>query len=198
MNKPSCEHLEVPRNLDLQKWLGQQAKKNQLNYLLGHAEDGVIWGKFLQDGSLITSDSVFSQFAKLRSCTLQQCRAFGENAEVMLWQSDEGFKARLIKDEHLKREDYIPEDQILLGTQAEKVRDYFTLVSDGSQGLRHAVPLVDIEFDKNSGKTYRPLRLSVRHYIDCEQETGLAHIYLSRLVKLTTEKELAHAAKTYS
>jgi len=198
LNKPLCEHLDVPRNLDLQTWLGQQAKKNQLNYLLGHAEDGVIWGKFLQDGSLITSDSVFPQCAKLRSCTLQQCRAFGKNAEVMIWQSDEGLKARLIKDEHLKRGDYIPEDQILWGTQAEEVRDGFTLVSDGSQGLRHAVPLVDIEFDKNSEKTYRPLRLSVRHYIDYQQETGLARIYLSRLVNLTTEKELAHATKTYS
>jgi CRISPR-associated protein (TIGR03984 family) len=190
LNKPKCEHLEVPVNLDLVKWLKEQASKYKLNFLLAHAEDGVIWGKF-QDGNLVTADSVFSQFAKLRKLTLQQCRIFSEGSEVMLWQTDEGFKARIIQDE--KTTEFIPENQILWGTQAEKVSDGFTLVSDGSQGLRHAVPLIDIKFDENQ-KLYRPLRLCIRHYIDDDAETGVARIYLSRLVNLTTDKELKNAA----
>ncbi|MUH00441.1 hypothetical protein F7734_52495 [Scytonema sp. UIC 10036] len=47
-------------------------------------------------------------------------------------------------------------------------------------------------FDRNQ-KLYRPLRLCVRHYIDYDAETGVSRIYLSRLVNLTTEKELKNA-----
>ncbi|MCP6760124.1 MAG: CRISPR-associated protein Csx19 [Fischerella sp. CENA71] len=192
MNKPNCEHLKLPANFDMKIWLEAQASQYKLKFLLAHAEDGIIWGKF-QDGNLITADSVFSQFAKLRKLTLQQCRIFGENSEVMLWKTDEDFKARLIQDE--KSTEFIPENQILWGTQAEKICEGFTLVSDGSQGLCHAVPLADINFDAKQ-KLYRPLRLCVRHYINYDEETGLARIYLSRLVNLTTEKELANASQT--
>ncbi|KAF3890050.1 MULTISPECIES: type III-D CRISPR-associated protein Csx19 [Nostocales] len=190
MNKPKCETIKVPVDFNLQNWLEEQGNKYKLKYLLAHAEDGVIWGKF-QDKNLITADSVFSEFAKLRCSTLQQCRIFGENSEVMLWQTDEGFQARVIEDE--KNTELIPENQILWGTQAEKISNGFTLVSDGSQGLCHAVPLINISFDSNQ-KLYRPLRLCVRHYIDYDVETGVARIYLSRLVNLTTEKELKNVA----
>jgi CRISPR-associated protein (TIGR03984 family) len=193
MSKPCCEKLDdiegIQDTYHLRKWLNEKVQEHKLKYLLAHAEDGVIWGNFDSQCNLITSDEPVKlfpkwQFPAFRYETLQQCRVFCETVEIMFWKTDEGLKARIIKDKHLKREDYIPEDQILWGTQAEEVRDGFTLVSDGSQGLRHAVPLVDIEFDKNSEKIYRPLRLSVRHYIDYERETGLAHIYLSRLVDL--------------
>lgn len=72
------------------------------------------------------------------------------------------------------------EKQILWGTQPEGEKNGFTLVSDGSQCLKHAVPLIGITF---KGKDYRPLRLKVRHYIDYDNE-GVARIYLSRLVDL--------------
>lgn len=191
INRPKCESIEVPENFDLKKWLETQASKYQLNYLLAHAEDGVIWGKF-QNGTLETSDSVFPQLAKLCLLTLQQCRIFGENSEVMLWRDDDKFKARLVEDTHLNKEEYISENQIIWGTQAEQISGGFTLVSDGSQGLRHAVPLIDIPFDSNQ-KLYRPLRLCVRHYLDEDRETGLVRIYLSRLVNLKIEKELPNA-----
>lgn len=185
MNKPKCQTVEVPVNFNLQNWLQKQASKYNLKYLLAHAEDGVIWGKF-KDGNLITADSVFSEFPKLRRSTLQQCRAFGETSEVMLWQTNEGFKARLIQDE--KDTELIPENHILWGTQADKICGDFTLVSDGSQGLRHAVPLTNIKFDENQ-KLYRPLRLSVHHYIDYD-DSGVARIDLSRLVNLTIFEEI--------
>ncbi|MBF2063250.1 MAG: TIGR03984 family CRISPR-associated protein [Calothrix sp. C42_A2020_038] len=192
MNKPKCKLIPLPANFNLEEWLKEQASRYNLQFLLAHAEDGVIWGKFL-NGNLITADSVFSQFAKLRLSTLQQCRIFGEHSEVMLWKTDEGFKARLVEDKHMGKEEYISENQILWGTQAEEISNGFTLVSDGSQGLRHAVPLINIPFDSDQ-KLYRPLRLCVRHYIDDDKETGLSRIYLSRLVNLTTDKELENAA----
>ncbi|MEH1885197.1 type III-D CRISPR-associated protein Csx19 [Nostoc sp.] len=183
MNKPLCQPLEIPDNLNLKTWLESQAKEHQLNYLLAHAEDGVIWGRF-QDGNLITPTEPVKLFPKcnfplLRNETLQQCRIFGKNSEVMLWQKHEGFKARLIKDDNIKKEEYITENQILWGTKSESELGEFTLVADGQQGLKHAVPLTGIPFKDNE----RPLRLTVHHYID-DDDSGVARIYLSRLVKL--------------
>ncbi|MGF1674990.1 MAG: CRISPR-associated protein Csx19 [Rivularia sp. (in: cyanobacteria)] len=185
INQPKCELVEVLEDLDLKTWLKAQASKYQFKYLLAHAEDGVIWGKF-QDGNLITADSVFFQFAKLRPSTLQQCRIFGESSEVMLWKNDDEFKARLIEDKHMDKKEYIREYQILWGTHGEKQEsEGFTLLWDGKQGLKHAVPFTDIEIEKD-GKLKNPVRLQVNHYIDYD-DAGVARIYLSRLVNLTTK-----------
>lgn len=187
MNKPICNSLSVEDVADdpPKLWLDKQAKEYGLQFLLAHAEDGVIWGEFRDSNfQLITSgdDDVFPQLAKLRLCTLQQCRIFGEKAEIMLWKVGQNWKARSIEDSHLSKDDYICENQILWGTkpEVELKEKGFTLVSDGSQGLKHAVPLVGITF---KGKDSRPLRLKVRHYIDYD-ESGVARIYLSRLIDL--------------
>jgi CRISPR-associated protein (TIGR03984 family) len=206
MNKPICKPINVLDEVhtDLKGWLEKQAEwlKNQAKdpkenpekeyhlYLLAHADDGVIWGEFRGENyQLITSgdDDIFPQFPKLRPSTLQQCRIFCQNAEVMLWKIDQNcWKARLIKDDHLSKEDYISEKQILWGTQVEKESKNFSLVSDGSQGLRHAVPLPNIKDKFKDGK--RPLRLTIHHYIDYD-ESGVARIDLSRLVDLTTKEK---------
>lgn len=200
MNKPDCKSLEDAQYIidtpSLYEWLQAKAKQYQqdkLQYLLAHAEDGVIWGIFDKYGNLSTanqskdllpkSEELFSKHKLpiLRSPTLQQCRIFGKNFEVMLWKVGQNWKARSIEDGHLSKDDYIPEDQILWGTQEEgQPKHDFTLVSDGSQGLKHAVPLTGINFKGNDS---RPLRLKVRHYIDYD-ESGVATIYLSRLVDL--------------
>lgn len=181
MIKPICTEISVDELAsNFLGWLYENATNNESIHLLAHAEDGVIWGHF-KDGKLVTSGDIFPQLANLRLSTLQQCRIFGDNTEVMLWKVGQSWKARSIKDEHLSDKDYIPEDQILWGTQAEgQQKEDFTLVSDGSQGLKHAVPLTGINF---KGKDSRPLRLKIRHYIDYDKD-GVARIYLSRLVKL--------------
>ncbi|MEG4166129.1 MULTISPECIES: type III-D CRISPR-associated protein Csx19 [unclassified Microcoleus] len=198
MNKPDCKTLEDTQDImdtpSLYNWLQAKAKQYQFQnllshgddrviWLLAHADDGVIWGKFRGDDyKLVTSgdEDVFPQLAKLRSPTLQQCRIFGKNAEVMLWKVGQNWKARLVQDDN-KPKCLPDEDQILWGTKVEKESKGFSLVSDGSQGLKHAVPLTGITF---TGKDSRPLRLKVRHYIDYDDESGVARIYLSRLVDL--------------
>lgn len=59
-------------------------------------------------------------------------------------------------------------------------------MKDGSQGLKHAVPITDIEVDK-AEKLVQPVRLTVYHYIDYG-DNGIARIHLSRLVDLTTNQ----------
>ena len=188
MKNPEVKLIPISEKFDtvsLKEWMEKQAKEHKLNYLLAHAEDGVIWGKF--DGArLTTSGDVFDQLAKLRSQTLQQCRMFGDKCEVMLWKIGKDWKARSIEDTN--NQDCLPDEhQILWGTKAEKEKDGFTLVADGQEGLNHAVPLVSISFDQ-SKNLYRPLRLTVRHYLYEETNTGVVRVYLSRLVDLTKEK----------
>ena len=111
---------------------------------------------------------------------------FGKTSEVMLWKIGKGWKARSIDDTNAP--DCLPDEhQILWGTKIEKEKDGFTLVADGQEGLKHAVPLINIPFDQ-SKNLYRPLRLTVRHYLYEETNTGVVRVYLSRLVDLTKEK----------
>ncbi|AFZ28132.1 CRISPR-associated protein, TIGR03984 family [Cylindrospermum stagnale PCC 7417] len=205
MNQKLCQTISVDEIRDddqstLINWLQKEAKEYQFKYLLAYAEDGIIWGHFDEDENykIITADIVFHKnnfavdFANLRLLTLQQCRIFGENGEILLWKSHKNWQARLIKDN--PSIEYIHEEQILWGTQIEKGKNGedgekhgFTLLSDGSQGLKHAVPLTSLSSyfsPTDKKKLYRPVRLVINHYIKYDDETGIARIFLSRLVSL--------------
>ena len=177
--KVSTDSLQN-KSQTLSDWINQQAAAHKLTYLLAHAEDGVIWGHF-PAGKLATSGEAFNQLAQLRLLTLQQCRIFGEAGEVMLWKSDEEWQARLCRDS--ADIECIPEGQMLWGTKQEAQSEGFTLVADGSQGLKHALPLQNIPFSPDRNKLVRPIRLKVHHYF-AEDEDGLAYICMSRLVSL--------------
>ena len=173
----------------LQTWLVETASKYDCTYLLAHAEDGVIWGRFDAD-SLITSHDAFGAphcRTTLRMATLWEARLFGAHAEVLLWQNEGAWYARAIKDAALNNDEYIVEQQMLSGDHAEKRAKGFTLLADGSEGLRHAVPIdvPDTAFvdqtSKDNERSLRPVRLQVRHYIDFDND-GNARIAFSRLV----------------
>jgi CRISPR-associated protein (TIGR03984 family) len=175
--------LSLETDDDLTAWIAAQYKEYKLKYLLAHADDGVIWGHF-RTGHLSTSNAVLDQSPPLRLITLQQCRIFGEAGEVLLWKASGQWKARFVGNPGL--ESIPPESQILWGTQGKEFPDEgFTVLQDGSQGLRHAVPLTGIKFAK-AEENHRPVRLVVHHYINYDDD-GLARIVLSRLVDLTTE-----------
>lgn len=192
MKQDLCQHLSDPSfggDRELKDWIDAMANEYGLCYLLAHADDGVIWGHF-KKGQLLTSDAVnpkyqFFQFPPLRSITLQQCRIFGTEGEVLLWKSAGTWKARFVGQLDLEA---ISEAQILWGTKGEEFADEgFTVLQDGSQGLRHAVPLTGIRFAKLE-ENHRPVRLLVHHYIDYDCD-GLARIVLSRLVDLKPEDQ---------
>ncbi len=175
-------------NNDIKKWLQRQTTQYGLKWLLAHADDGVIWGT-VDQGELVTSDTIPLEVSPpLRRETLQQVRLFAPHAELLLWRDgDDQWHARLIREAKEEEtpvwREAIDEYQILWGTHAEPLSNGFTLMTDGLQGLRHAVPLeVKGKFKEES----RPLRLWVRHYIK-EDEGGFARIVASRLLDLRME-----------
>jgi len=190
---------------DVHAWLENTNRVGNIRaeFLLAHAEDGVIWGKFDTAGNLITSfeaskDPKYADLikgwgrAKLRKETLWQARIFGADAELFLWRDgDNQFHARVIYDKGApasaieplaKFQDAFDEPQILWGTDAQKLDNDFTLMTDGAQGMRHAVPKRVVTVEDESK---RPLRLMVRHYLADED---FARVAASRLVSVEVTK----------
>jgi CRISPR-associated protein (TIGR03984 family) len=180
---PEITPLDSPQDTDLESWLTTHV--GDCKYMLAHAEDGVIWGHFAA-GTLRTSHDVFPKecAATLRHETLLQCRLFGPHREVLLWRDDDSaWHARAINEPQLPAGDFIDEDQMLWGTSGQTQQD-FTLLTDGAEGLCHAVPKVVPAGAFNPEKNPRPLRLKVRHYVEYDH-AGVAYIALSRLVDLS-------------
>ena len=163
-------------------WMQAQAKQYGFAYLLAHADDGVIWGKFDASGLKLSGDAFPEEVGvKLRVATLQQARLFCKTAELLVWKGEQGWKARLIADETDKPPDCLDDEQYLLwgtlGDKKGKKGDEFTLLFEGEQGLQHAPPITGL------GKDDR-VALVVRHYVEYDDETGQARIGLSRVVDL--------------
>ncbi|MCE7946714.1 MAG: TIGR03984 family CRISPR-associated protein [Chloroflexi bacterium CFX4] len=161
--------------IDPVKWLQEQVgSAGNDALLLAHADDGVIWGK-------VVNNELIPKPQELKTETLQQARLFNENAEYFVWRDSDGnFHARIIKDGMGEGCEYFDEDQILWGDHAEKSdSDGFTKMSDGAQGLVHHVP-INVTKAKPD---WRPLRLTVRHYLKTD-DNGFVYVAFSRLVCL--------------
>ncbi len=194
-------------------WLSQQMQDHQLKYkyLLAHADDGVIWGR-LDGQELITSHDVAPKYSPpLRAKTLQMARIFSRAGELLVWRNEDGkWAGRLIAevtepnttDERASRliaepaqsaptdewTEAFDEQQILLGTKAVSLDKGFYLMSEGSQGLFHAVPLYPGKIDDQ----HRTLRLVVRHYLKADKY-GFTRVNASRLVNLLPEPKESNA-----
>lgn len=184
----------------LLSWLSEKMKSHQLTWLLAHAYDGIIWGKMKEDGQLALSHDAFSNVSPpLRLITLQQVRLFGEQAELFLWQDGNGaWRMRLVSDIKANSESEddrtgwcFDEPQLQWGDDSEDEKEGFTLVTEGREGLRHAVPLSESEipFDQpaeDRPDRWHPLRLGVRHYLQ-KEKNGMLRIVQSRLTGLWAE-----------
>lgn len=162
----------------LQTWMIAQAHTYRLRYLLGYADDGVIWGKF-ENSELTLAGNIFPDDVgvALLPQTLQQARLFGASAEVMLWRADGTFNARVISDGVGKHVEYFDEENWLWGTRGNlgKEKSGFTLLFEGRQDLRHAPPIANLK------QTDR-VALVARNYLDAQD--GQTFIARTRLVDL--------------
>ena len=196
---------------ELKSWLEEKAKAYNLEFLLAHLDDGVVWGKKLDDGRLATSNDILKKMKpqdniqvkaayetapELRLETLQQVRLFGKNAELLLWRDgDNKPRARLIEDvtdavnaTWLQRFD---EPQLLWGTHGIPANSDFTLIWEGSQGMHQIIPIkLDLDGECKIVKSKEP-KLRVRHYLSKE---GEAHVVASRLVGIDNinDEEVNH------
>ena len=122
---------------DAKQWLLKQSGELRFKWLLVHADDGVIWGRW-NNGTLLTSDIVDPSgeiSPPFRTETLWQARLFAPQRELSLWRNgDNIWQARLIldvdQDETPDWHEAIDEYQMLWGTAAHP-RAGFTLMSDG-------------------------------------------------------------------
>ncbi len=167
-------------------WLVKQAKSD-MDILLAHADDGVIWGK-VKGNTLLLAGSEFPEIdVKLREQTLQQARLFGPGGELLIWRVDDNFEARLIADGDNPPGSIEEECQWLWGAKdTRKEGEIFTLLREGKQGLLHAPPLAGLK--NNQG-----IALKVRHYIE-NDDKGQAYIALSRLTGLKPVEERENVA----
>lgn len=177
---------------DPKTWLTQRAATHDLQWLLVHADDGVIWGT-VENGALQLSHEHFSTVSPLlRSETIQQARLFGDNGELFVWRSGDHFQARLVVEEEGGEPTTVFDERHLLwGTHVERQKGAFTLLKQGAEGVRHAPPLTVRANAK--GEILEQPYLRIRHVIDYEEETGQAHIAWSRLasLELSSEGEMA-------
>jgi len=162
--------------------------------LLAHAERGVVWGLLTEAGTsaaaLLLSHEVFGSragAATLDPTLLWELRLFGPLGEVHLWHADGGWAVSVTRDGGRLDPTVIEERQMLWGDRVEDRRDGFTLMADGSEGLRHAPPVaVPGAAFAPRGKdkpARRPVRLVVRHYLEYDTY-GNARIARSRLAGL--------------
>lgn len=216
MKKPSdlVKPEDAPKtNADVRNWIAQKmseiaqrvADTSGMTYLLAHADDGVIWGKFANE-EFHTSYEVDPKRAdphrrispELDGITLQQAFLFNTACEIRLFRDELGnWQSCKIDDNGVDANECIDELQILWGDYVNKKDGYprnmqhdFTLVRDKiQQGLDHMLPIKITASDIN--KNLRA-RLRIRHFIETDENTGEARIALSRLVNLEV-KDAAQA-----
>ena len=171
---------------DIVAWFATQSPLGTDTWLLAYAEDGVIWGK-LEQGKLALPQT---DTPTLTPLTLLEARLFGENGEVHIWRTDNGFSACRITEQP-KENGAFDEIQRLWGTDFDrdsKVGDGFTLLVDGLEGLRHAVPLVvPTNYFVKPPPRFHPALIQTRHYFQVDAETGVTSVALSRLVSIDAE-----------
>jgi CRISPR-associated protein (TIGR03984 family) len=161
---------------DVKDWIIQQASET-IPFLIAFADDGVIWGKW--DQELKLAPAAFQGMIKqLRGSTLQQAFIFGKEEEVRLFRDTTGeWKSSKITD--TTEIDAFDEIQVLWGDDYVHADDGFVHLRDKvQQGMDQVLPL-DITKDE-----LKVPRLQIRHYVEYDDETGEARVFLSRLVKL--------------
>lgn len=157
-------------------WLTTQANTHHLRWLLAHTYDGVIWGE------IDKADLLLNKVASLRSSTLIQCRFFSQTGELFLFRGPQGWKARLRCDGIGDTVEYLDEQHLLWGTKAERLKNGFIRLLEGSQGIAHTLPI------QTKPDQRLRARLSVRHYLHEDEKSGIVRIAHSRLVSLIEPK----------
>ena len=172
-------------NFEVDTWL--ETKGEPYQWLLAHTYDGVIWGR--RDGkNWQLSSNLIPNSPPLTIGSLLELRLFCPSAESYVWRNGTDFLAREIIDDKGSELAYYDEPQLLWGTKVKAIKNNFTRLKDGSQGLTHAIPLsanyLSGQDDELDLGVVRPASLTMRHYVEADVKTGLARVILSRLTNI--------------
>lgn len=189
----SIEPLDGTACAQLVAWLrGETDSAPELGvafaWVLAHADDGVTWGRFDREADRwrLGCDDVPKVSPPIRLDALQELRLFGDEAEVLIWRSDEGLRGRVLKDTNGDTPPKFlrPSDEYRI-VRGDRVRENttggFTWVTDAT-GAEQVLPL---GVDEDQVRQHK-VRLHVRHYWAQNEEDGTVRIAVTRLVKLTT------------
>ena len=187
------EPMEGPECTGILEWVNGKhleppAEVSGAVWLLAHCDAGIVWGK-REAGSTSwqTSHSAFPEVSpQLVPDSIQEIRVFDEETESLIWRTDDGFRGRVLADATEALPEYLtPQNQEYL-INADRVigdpKTGFSLVGD-ARGSRQAVP-IECTDDDFPGTNRWPLRLSVRHYMEEDLETGAIRIATTRLCKV--------------
>lgn len=172
---------------ELVQWLIEQ--ENEVGsqcWLLGYADDGVIWGK-IDDHKMVTAADVFNPeypgtFPVLNLDKLQKASLFGERAEIRLFRRGGSWLALKIEENPFADvSDSFVRTYILWGNRARARIGGWTWVEDGQLGIHQALPL-----EMPEKILHRIIRIDIRYYIDYEDDHGQARIAAKRLCNLYT------------
>ncbi|MCS7027108.1 MAG: CRISPR-associated protein Csx19 [Bryobacteraceae bacterium] len=191
------ESLEATKCRDLLDWIRGSAEpsiqdvESQPDLLLAYCYDGVTWGRLDREAGRwqLACEPFPAQVPKPKEENLLELRLFGRKSEILIWRHGHTFCGRILRDGSTSVDYLCPidESRILLGDRLlEAPKDGFSRVGTPT-GAEQIVPVtVSEEIFQQSPW---PLRLWVRHYLECEGEAGAVRIAATRLVSLEVKRK---------
>lgn len=118
--------------------------------------DFALWiGRFSND------DGFEFQQGQLEARFLQRIRVFNAQEELLMWRVEEGFKARLRRDDETGEREYaVDAQQVLFGTNATTGDKGFTILEE-QRGTIITLPFESLNVDEKKNR----VRLKTRNYV---------------------------------
>jgi len=168
-------------------------------WLLAHCDDGVIWGIVEHDA--LRLPMAFASRADVaiprpRAVTIQQLRIFGSGGELLVWRNEDvdrpsggdgsgWLRGRLLLDQPIDpsrpHTEPKPERWLLFGDSLESSggESAFAVVAERRRRRVQVVPVAEEHLDGR----FR-VALNVKHYFECDGESGCVRRAITRLVSL--------------
>ena len=188
----TLEHMLPDECVDLIDGL-RTTQRTEHQWLLAHSFDGVTWGKW--DGSqwaLAIAQSGKWSSPDIRRTHLLDMRIFGIQSETFIWRIGDMFSGRILRDNADEIAPWaipLTESWTILGDRLLDVTDNGFAVVGDARGSYQCIPFECVAGDFVTGKRrgVAPFRLTVRHYLERDDEDGSVRIAASRLVDFFKE-----------